>query len=132
MIKGWKLFETSNNGYKWVNKRYPSLFVTLNPWNKSGRDSIYITIRAEDTVLADASVEDKELLRDNSTFQEFLDDVEDITSVFMRSFERILSRYSKYSIEQTILLLLLVKDKDIDIIKREFDNIPDKFNNLFY
>lgn len=133
MLKRWKLFETSNDGYSYVSKMYPSLYVTINPWNKSNRDSLYISVRAEESVIADIMVEDMDLLHDESALQDLLDDVEDISSKFMDSFENLLSWYDKYGREQaTLFLIINDNDKDVRTVKREYKSMQKKLYDLFY
>ena len=133
MLKRWKLFETSNSGYSYVSKMYPSLYVTINPWNKSQRDSLCISVRAEESVIADIMVEDMDILHDESVLQDLLDDVEDISSKFMDSFENVLSWYDKYGREQaTLFLVINDNDKDVRTMKREYKSMQKKLYDLFY
>ena len=134
MLKGWKLAETSNSGYTYENRKYPSLYVTINPWGTRDIDSLMISVRAEDTVIADMVTTSNELLHDEEVLQEFLEDVEDITSSFMKSFERIMSWFDRYTDEQCVIFLLLTDadNKDIRNLKKEYRAIDKKFDNLFY
>lgn len=50
MIKGWKLADTSDSGYTWRSREYPSLQVEINPWG--GSDELLLTIFVEDIVLS--------------------------------------------------------------------------------
>ena len=131
-IRNWKLLNSSRSGYKWVNKAHPSLSVTVTPWANSSRDSLYITVQAEETVLADVTTSDMDILDDEPTLQDLLDDVEDITLKFMKSFEKVLTWYDKYGEEQTTLLLALYNDNDLNTMRREYKSIPKKFDSLFY
>ena len=131
-IRNWKLLNSSRSSYKWINKARPSLSVTITPWEGSSRDSLDITVQVEETVLADVTTSDMDILDDEPTLQDLLDDIEDITSKFMKSFEKVLTWYDKYGEEQTTLLLALYNDNDLNTMRREYKSIPKKFDSLFY
>lgn len=132
MIKGWKLADTSDSGYTWRSREYPSLQVEINPWG--GSDELLLTIFVENIVLAQSATSSGELLHDDEVLQEFLDDVNDITGSFMESFTRIMSWFKTYTNEQCVLSLLLTDsdNRDIKIMKKEYNLIDERFDELFY
>lgn len=129
MARGWKVDGSVRMGYECRNNKYRSLLVSIYPY----QSRTFVRVRIEDSVISETFVNDTDLLEDDEVLQDLLDDVSDITSNLMKSFDKIMSWSDRYSSGQ-FAFFLLSNDEDSNIrnFKRELAKLPGKFDELFY
>ena len=129
MARGWKVNGSVRMGYECRNNKYRSLVVSIYPY----QSGTFVRVGIENSVIAETFVNDTDLLEDEDVLQNLLDDVSDITSKLMKSFDKIMSWSDRYSPGQ-FAFFLLSNDEDSNIrnFKRELAKLPDKFDELFY